>query len=108
MTYISNIHDVVYLIAVFLQGPFENILGDIRSQIPDMRKVIHRRPAGVETHPWRCDGDKYFFFLCERVIEGERHNQVLNPKSPACAGRQFLMTKQIPMLKISKYLGIGA
>ncbi len=50
VVHVRQVHDVVQFESAKLQEPPQDILKHERAVIPDMRVVVHRRPAGVHAH----------------------------------------------------------
>ena len=50
MSHIGNVHHPVHGVALIAEEFFQHILHDIAAQIADVRKMIHRRSAGVHFH----------------------------------------------------------
>ena len=50
VVHVGQIHDVVELEAAQLQEAPQDVLKHKRAVVPDVRVVVHRRPAGVHAH----------------------------------------------------------
>ena len=64
---VGQVHDVPDAHPVELDHPAQNILERVRAEIPDVRKVVYRRPAGVETNGVVGDGFKFLHPPRKRV-----------------------------------------
>ena len=73
MTDIGNVHHVTDAISDQLQSPPQNIGIEKRAKIADMRIVVDRWAAGIESDcsPCGIDGREDFGLTGEGVVEGE-------------------------------------
>ena len=72
MADVCDVHDALHGIARVAEVFFQHILHDIAAQIANMRKVIDRRAAGIHFDQLRVIGDKFFLFVCGRVVKIHR------------------------------------
>ena len=72
MADIRDIHNALHGIARVTEVFFQHILHDIAAQIADVCKVIDRRAAGIHFDQLRVIGDKFFLFVCSRVVKIHR------------------------------------
>ena len=66
---VGNIHNAFDVIADVAQILFKNVLHDVRAEVSDVRKVVHRRAAGVHLDYIRMIGNKVLFLSCCRIIK---------------------------------------
>ena len=66
---VGDVHDALDVIAGIAQILFKNVLHDVRAEVSDVRKVIHRRAAGVHLDYIRMIGNKLLFLSCRRIIK---------------------------------------
>ncbi len=66
---IRYIHHARYVITRIPQIFFQHVFHQIRAQIPDMRKIIDRRPAGVHLYFSRFVRNKFFHRSCQGIIQ---------------------------------------
>ncbi len=50
VVHVGQVHDVIHLEAAQLQEPSQHILKHESAEIPDVRVVVDRRPAGIHLH----------------------------------------------------------
>ena len=66
---VGNIHNALNVIADVAQILFKNVLHDVRAEVSDVRKVVHRRATGVHLDYIRMIGNKVLFLSCCRIIK---------------------------------------
>ena len=69
MPHVSNVHDVVDFKSVCHERSFQYVFKNIRPQVPDMRVIIDRRPAGIEAHGRGILWLEFLLCARERVVE---------------------------------------
>ncbi len=73
--HIRDVHHMRHRVSKQLQRPPQHIRIQKRSKVPNMRIVINRRPAGIETNllPRRIQRHKILFRLGQRVVKPKCH-----------------------------------
>ena len=101
MADVGDVHDALDGIAQPAQILFKNILHDVRAQVPDMRIVIHGRPAGVHFDDVRMVGNKQLLLAACGIIEIHRKRS-FSVRPPCRAERNDLII-QSALRKISRF-----
>ena len=69
VTNVGDVHNAGNVVAAVTEVAVEDIFHNVGAQITDVRKVIHRRAAGVHAHLAGLVGNEFFFFSGCRVIK---------------------------------------
>jgi hypothetical protein len=73
MADIGDIHDMPDVVAVQCQHASQHVLENICSKIPDMRMVVHRGAAAVQTDVIRVNGRELARRARPGIVKNERH-----------------------------------
>ena len=90
---VRDIHHALHAIAVRLKHALKDVFKHVCAQIPDVRIVVDRRPAGIEPHRCFLQGLEDFQFAPEGVIEAE-HCSIVHGK-----GRERQSGENEPQIK---------
>jgi hypothetical protein len=71
--HVGDVHHVVDLVPGVLQGATQEILVDVRAEIPDVRVVVHRGTAAVHPHFLPRLFEKRLFLAGKGIVELQGH-----------------------------------
>ncbi len=77
MSDIGNILDMRHLVTDSGQDPSQNIIPHVLPPMPDMRVVIHRHAAGIESYLGRMKRDKVFKGFGKGVVKANHKTPFL-------------------------------
>ena len=69
VAHIGDVHNTDHIITLITQSLFQHIFHDIGAQIADMRKMIHRRAAGIHLDNIRIVRLKQFLLVGKGVVK---------------------------------------
>ena len=72
VTHVGNIHHALHVVADVAQILFQNVFHDIRTQVADVRKMVHRRPARIHLHDVRMIGLEFFLHAGSGIVQIHR------------------------------------
>ena len=73
VVHVGQVHHLADFVATVSQVPAQSVLKDKSAEVADMRIVIDRRPAGVDSHLVAFQGTKLVHPRGQRVVEAQRH-----------------------------------
>ena len=73
VVHVRQVHHEAHFVAAVLQVAVQHVREEERAHVADVRRRVHRRPAGVHPHPAFMQGDELFLAAGERVVEAKGH-----------------------------------
>ena len=71
---IRDVDDPCHLVTAVSQIPLDRVEDDRPDHVPDVSRLVDRRPAQIHLHLPRFDRLKIFLGPCERVVNAKRHS----------------------------------
>lgn len=63
VAHVGDVHDVVHLVAVVLQGADQEVFENVGAEVADVGEVVHRGATTVHTHGGNAFGECENLFL---------------------------------------------